>query len=429
VTFTELTLVYLVIFSIRQLVEFRLEYLNADYIQKAKHCIPDHLKNLMDRDAYSKAVDYQLAGYKYDLIARSYGILIHWFFLIAGFQLLDSWLRGYDFHPFLTGLLFFGVYSLLSSFLNLPFAIYHDFVLEERFGFNKKTGRVFVADLLKSLVLSSVLGGLAIFALLWLMKSAGSLWWIYSVVFVLVFQLFIIVIAPQFILPLFNKLSPIKGELRQRIDNLAEAAGFPAKDILTMDGSRRSEHSNAFFFGLGKSKKIVFFDTLLEKISTRQALATLAHEIGHYKLGHIKKMFAISTAGLIVFFAVLAFLKDVSHLYPSFGFQIKSDYAALVIFTILFQEMMFPLQRFITRMSRKHEYAADAFAVELTKDPDALIEALEILHTANLSSPVTHPSYASWYHSHPDLPERITAIRQTDNTLSRKGCFDTNVSV
>lgn len=410
-TFTTLTLIYLLIYLTRQVIELYLEYLNADYVKKAQHKIPEHLQNVMDQESYSKAVAYQLTGQKFDLVTRAYGVLIHWFFLIIGFQLLDHWLRSYEFHPFITGLLFFGVYSVLTTVLNLPFSVYHDFVLEERFGFNRKTWRIFVTDLIKSTFLGALLGGPAILALLWLMKHAGSFWWIYSAAFVIVFQLLIMVIAPRYIMPLFNKLTPLTGELRTDIETLAEEAEFPAREILTMDGSRRSEHSNAFFIGFGKAKRIVFFDTLLQKLNTRQTLTALAHEIGHYKLGHVKKMLFISTFVMILFFAFLAALKDIPVLYPSFGFQNQSDYAALIIFAFLFQEMMFPFQRFLTRLSRKHEYAADAFAVKLTNDPDSLIQTLEILHKANLSSPVTHPSYASWYHSHPDLPERVSAIR------------------
>lgn len=411
-TFTTITGIYLALYLIRQVIEIRLEMVNADYVRAAKNRIPDHLAGKIEPDAYTKAIDYHLAGYRFHFFSRTAHTAFHWFFILAGFQILDTWLRRFGFHPYMTGLLFFGLYSFTGLILDLPFSLYRDFVLEERFGFNRKTAIVFITDLLKNTLLASILGAIVIFALLWLMQTAGSLWWIYGSLFVFAFQLLMVWIAPAVIFPLFNRMTPLEGERGDAVRKLADAANFPAKEVLTMDSSRRSGHADAFFTGIGKMKKIVFFDTLLEKTNTAQTLGILAHEIGHYRLGHVRKRLLLMAGGVIVFFGFIALMKDYPLFYRSLGFQSGSNYAALMIFSVIFHELVFPFQFLLTRLSRRQEYAADSFAVNLTRNPAALIEALEILHTVNLSAPVVHPAYSAYHYTHPDLPERVAAIRR-----------------
>ena len=413
-TFTTITLFYLILYVLRQTIEVTLEIINARYIQAAKDRLPDHLVGKIDMPTYNKSIDYHLSGYRFGIVTRIVHALIHWFFILIGFQLLDSRLRAFGMNPYWTGLAFFGLYFIIGLILNLPFSLYHDFVLEERFGFNKKTLSVFIADILKNIAISIILGGLVIFALLWLMESAGTLWWVYCAGLVIVFQILMIWIAPTVIFPLFNKLSPLEGEKGHAAKELAATANFPVKEVLVMDASRRSGHADAFFMGFGKIKKIVLFDTLLDKTTTDQALAVLAHEIGHYKLKHIRKNLLLAGIGIFTFFGFLALMRGWPVFYHSLGFSMMSDYAVLIIFSIIFTELLFPFQMLFTRLSRRFEYAADAFAVQLTQKPEALVEALEILHTVNLSAPVVHPAYSAYHYSHPDLPERIKAIRQLE---------------
>jgi STE24 endopeptidase len=419
VTFTTITGIYLALYLIRQMVEIWLEMVNADYVRAAKNRIPDHLAGKIEPSAYVKAIDYHLAGYRFHIVSRTAHMLFHWFFIIAGFQILDAWLRGFGFHPYITGLLFFALYSLAGLVLDLPFSLYRDFILEDHFGFNRKTATVFITDLLKNILITAILGAVIIFALLWLMQTTGALWWIYASLFICAFQFLMVWIAPTVIFPLFNRMTPLEGDRGDAVRELAAAADFPAKEVLTMDSSRRSGHADAFFTGFGRMKKIVFSDTLLEKTNTAQTLGVLAHEIGHYTLGHVRKRLLLMAGGVIVFFGFLALMKDYPLFYRSLGFQSESNYAALMIFSVIFHELVFPFQFLLTRLSRRHEYAADSFAVNLTRDPEALIEALEILHSVNLSAPVVHPAYSAYHYTHPDLPERIAAIRERAQDFTR----------
>lgn len=413
-TFTTITLFYLILYVIRQTVEVSLEIVNAKYILAAKDRLPDHLVGKIDMPTYVKSIDYHLSGYRFGMITRIVRVLIHWLFIVIGFHLLDSRLRALNMNPYWTGLAFFGLYYFIGLILDLPFSLYHDFVLEDRYGFNKKTLTIFISDKIKGLALLVILGGPLIFALLWLMRSAGAFWWIYSAVFIISFQIFVIWIAPTVIFPLFNKLSPLEGEKGEAAKQLAATASFPVKEVMVMDASRRSGHADAFFTGFGKIKKIVLFDTLLNKTTTDQTLAVLAHEIGHYKLKHIRKNLLLAGTGIFIFFGFMALMRECPVFYHSLGFSMMSDYAVLIIFSIIFSELLFPFQMIFTRLSRRFEYAADAFAVNLTQKPEALVEALEILHTVNLSAPVVHPAYSAYHYSHPDLPERIKAIRQLE---------------
>jgi len=414
VTVTYITIAYILLYLIRQSFEIRLECLNADYLKK-HDSIPKHLEGKMSEENFHTAINYNLDSFKYSLVYRLVNIPIHWFFLITGFFWLDTWVRSFGYNSYLTGLFFLGTYSLINGLLDLPFNLYHDFVLEERYDFNKKTLKLFISDMIKSTLLGIILGGAVVLGILWVMGATGTFWWIYATIFMIFIQLLIMWIAPTIILPMFNKLTPLEGEIRSEINTLAQKADFPTTDVLTMDGSRRSSHSNAFFTGFGKAKRIIFFDTLIAQMSIKQIISVLAHEMGHYKLGHIRKKLGMAILGMIIFFGLLAMLKENSVFYASLGFQESSNYAALMIFSIIFTELVFPFTFLFNRLSRKHEYQADAFAIGQTNDPDSMVTALETLHETNLSAPVTHPAYAAYHYSHPALPERIEAIRKIEH--------------
>lgn len=409
-TFTWITFAYLVAYIIHQGTELVIEFLNARYMRDRIDRIPEHLKDHMDPESYRRAIRYNLAVFRFHIPFRLTQIAVHWFILVAGFRMVDSFLRGLDLPGIITGLLFFAVIGTITSSIDLPFSIWHDFVLEARYGFNRKTWRIFLADLAKHTLLTVILGGSLLLIMLILMDAAGSSWWIFGLAITLSFQLLLLWLGPALIMPIFHRMVPLEGDAREAVDELTRSSGFPAKEVLTMDGSKRSGHADAFFTGIGKMKKIVIYDTLLEKTKIPQLRAVLAHEIGHFMLGHIWKRIGLQMIGVFVFFSLMALLHEQPILYKSLGFPIPSDYAALVIFGIVFPELLFPFKVFFSRLSRKHEYESDAFAVRLTRDPRSLEEVLEILHETNLAAPVTHPAFAALNFTHPGLPERIAAI-------------------
>jgi STE24 endopeptidase len=316
------------------------------------------------------------------------------------------------------GILFCLSVALTFSLLSLPVGLYSTFVLEERFGFNKTTLRLYLTDKLKGFLVSLVIGVPFLFGVLTLMEESGPAWWLWAFLFILAFQLLMVVLYPTLIAPLFNKFEPLKeGEIRERILALAEKAGFKTSGIYTMDGSRRSAHSNAYFTGLGKSKRIVLFDTLLEQMTPDQALAVLAHEIGHYKMKHVRKMLVIQAIFLFVGLYILSLLVDYEPLFRAFGIE-PSSHAALVLFSIIAGPFTFYLAPFMNLLSRKHEYEADRFAVRMLKDGRPMEEALFNLTVKNLSNLTPHPWYSAYHYSHPTTAERIQAIRAETDRLA-----------
>jgi STE24 endopeptidase len=301
--------------------------------------------------------------------------------------------------------------SLLVSVLNLLPDLYHTFVLEERFGFNKTSLKLFLNDKLKGFIVGIVVGVPFLFVLLSLMRAAGFYWWVYAFVFILGFQLLLVVLYPAVIAPLFNKFTPLEeSDLRQRIMALATQLGFQTTGIFTMDGSRRSAHSNAYFTGLGRSKRIVFFDTLLKQTTIDQAVAVLAHEIGHYKLKHVRKMLLLQSAFLFVALYVISLLLDYEPFYRAFGLGSPSHHGVLVLFAFVAGPFTFYLHPLLNLISRKHEYDADRYAVQHLRDGTPMAEALINLSGQNLSNLTPHPWYSAYHYSHPSVTERVQAI-------------------
>jgi STE24 endopeptidase len=302
-----------------------------------------------------------------------------------------------------------GVVFIATS---LPTDLYSTFALEAKFGFNKTTVGLFVADKLKGLVLGLLIGVPFLFVVLWLMQTTGDYWWLWAVAFITVFQLLMIVIFPTFIAPWFNKFEPLKeGEFRERILALANQIGFTTSGIFTMDGSKRSAHSNAYFTGIGKAKRIVLFDTLIEQMTMAQGLAVLAHEMGHYKMKHIRRMLAVQTVFLFIGLYLLSLLLKTPTFFSAFGLT-PSNHAALVLFSLVSGPATFYLGPLMNRLSRQHEYEADRFAAITLRDGKPMEEALVNLTVKNLSNLNPHPWYSAYHYSHPTAVERISAIRQ-----------------
>lgn len=414
-----IVILFLIFFFLEFLVEFVLNELNIRYVRRKgeEAKLPDLFAGKISWEDYRKSIEYTLAKARFERWASIYGAFVTLGILFSGVvPALDRFSRevgsyfpaGFE----AEGILFCLSVALTFSLLSLPVGLYSTFVLEERFGFNKTTLKLYLTDKLKGLLVSLVIGIPFLFGVLTLMEESGPTWWLWAFLFILAFQLLMVVLYPTLIAPLFNKFEPLKeGEIRERILSLADKVGFKTSGIYTMDGSRRSAHSNAYFTGLGKAKRIVLFDTLLEQMTADQALAVLAHEIGHYKMKHVRKMLVIQALFLFAGLYILSLLVGYEPLFRAFGVA-PSSHAALVLFSIIAGPFTFYLAPFMNLLSRKHEYEADRFAVRTLKDGKPMEEALFNLTVKNLSNLTPHPWYSAYHYSHPAAAERIRAMRE-----------------
>ena len=410
---------FLIFFACEFLVEFVLNELNLRHVRarRADKQIPDYFRGKLSSEEYEKSVAYTIAKGRFQRWAEIYGRLVTLIILFGGLlgffdDLATRLAQHLSLGLYGRGIIFCFAVGLYFTIAGLVTDLYLTFALEARFGFNKITPNLYLADKLKGLILALAIGVPFLFVIFWLMQTTGSFWWIWAFAFMSGFQLLMIVIFPTFIAPWFNKFEPLKeGEFREKILALAEQVGFKTNGIFSMDGSKRSAHSNAYFTGIGKSKRIVLFDTLLEQMSVEQGLAVLAHEMGHYKMKHIQRMLIVQTIFLLVGLYVLSLLLDFQPLYSAFGLA-PSHHAALVLFSLLSGAVTFYLGPLMNLLSRKHEYEADRFATLTLRDGKPMEEALINLTVKNLSNLTPHPWYSAYHYSHPTSAERISAIRQ-----------------
>ncbi|MFQ5604206.1 MAG: M48 family metallopeptidase [bacterium] len=376
--------------------------------------LPEEFEGVYDAEKYRKSQQYTRVKTRFGFITSTFGIvltLIFWF--AGGFNFLDQIVRIWHLPPILTGLCYIGILILARSILSLPFSIYATFVIEEKFGFNKTTPLTFVTDMLKGLALGILLGTPLLAGILAFFQFTGHLAWLYCWMATTLFTLFVQFIAPTWIMPLFNKFTPLEeGELREAILSYAESVKFSLKNLFVIDGSKRSTKSNAFFTGFGKNKRIALFDTLIENHTVPELVAVLAHEIGHYKKKHILKSMVISIVHMGVVFYLLSIFVSHEGLFKAFYMEEASIYAGLIFFGMLYSPMELILSIFMQIFSRKNEYEADRFAAETTQNPESMISALKKLSVHNLSNLTPHPLYVFLNYSHPPTLERIKAIRQ-----------------
>jgi STE24 endopeptidase len=401
----------LIILVIKYLLDFGVDWLNVHHLKPA---LPDEFKGFYDKEKYFRSQQYTREKTVVGLIQNTFTTaFIMAFILAGGFNVIDQMVRKLPFGSILTGLIYILFLTLVSGILDLPFRIYSTFVIEEKYGFNKTTSLTFILDLVKGFLLLLVIGGPLLALVLWFFQETGSLAPLYVWVAVSLLQIFLTFIAPVVIMPLFNKFIPLeKGELRSEIERYARDHDFKLKGIYTMDGSKRSAKSNAFFTGFGRSRRIVLFDTLVEKHTADELVGVLAHEMGHYKLGHILKMMVLSIleTGLLLF--LLSFLMNNQALFAAFKMEQLSIYASLIFFGFLYAPVSTLLSVFTNVISRKHEYRADRFAVQTTKRGEIFVQALKKLSADNLSNLTPHPLKVFLFYSHPPVLERIQAIRQ-----------------
>ncbi|MBW1898674.1 MAG: M48 family metallopeptidase [Deltaproteobacteria bacterium] len=382
-------------------------------LAKLQPTLPEEFKELYDSDRYGKSQEYLYVNTRFGWIASTAGlilILIFWFG--KGFPILDDWVRAFGLNTIWSGLIYMGILVLCRAILSLPLSIYKTFVIEERFGFNKTSPATFVTDLLKGLVLALLLGGPLLSGILLFFQYAGANAWWYCWIAVTLFMLVVQFVAPTWIMPLFNKFTPIEeGELKEGILSYARSIHFPLDNVYVMDGSKRSSKANAFFTGFGNRRRIVLFDTLISQHTVPELVAVLAHEMGHYKKKHIIKTMIIGIAQMGVVFYLLSLFIDNQTLFDAFYMEQKSVYAGLIFFGLLYSPIDFFTGIFMQFYSRKNEYEADRFAVETTNDKISLSDSLKKLSVGNLSNLTPHPFYVFLNYSHPPVLNRIRAMQ------------------
>jgi STE24 endopeptidase len=384
--------------------------LNVKHVQTD---LPEAFSGYYDGEKYRKSQQYLKENTRFDLITGSVTTpAIIAFILLGGFNWVDQWARSLAWGPIATGLVFTAILLFGSQILSLPFSIYSTFVIEEKYGFNKTTPKTFILDILKGWLLAVVIGAPVFSAILWFFGQTGALAWAYCWGALTVIQIFLMFIAPVVIMPIFNKFVPLEdGELKTAIEDYAKKQGFKMKGVFSMDGSKRSTKSNAFFTGFGRFRRIVLFDTLISKHTTEELVSILAHEMGHYKKKHILKSIIISILSTGLMFYILSIFMNNKALFAAFQMDHVSIYASLLFFGFLYTPIEMILSIFGNILSRRHEYEADAWAVRTYHRPQSMISALKKLSVDNLSNLTPHPLKVFLSYSHPPVLERIRAIQ------------------
>lgn len=385
---------------------------HISYVQSHKHQVPAAFSGNISLESHQKAADYSSAKTKLLLVeAVVQSLLLAALTIGGGLQWIDDiWRQLLASQHILRGALVICSALLVSSVIDLPFEYYKTFVIDEKFGFNKMTPKMFFSDLIKHSLVGLALGAPLLFAALWLMQSAGQYWWLYLWIVWSVFNLVMLAVYPTFIAPLFNKFSPLADEsLKQRIEMLLAKCGFKSQGLFVMDGSARSSHGNAYFTGFGASKRVVFFDTLLDRLNPDEIEAVLAHELGHFKHHHVIKrialMFFISFIGL----ALLGWLINQPWFYSGLGVDLESNYMALILFLLVSPVFLFLLRPIMASYSRKNEFEADDYAAKHA-DAKYLVEALVKLYRDNASTLTPDPLHSAFYDSHPPASIRISKL-------------------
>jgi STE24 endopeptidase len=375
--------------------------------------IPSEFEGYFDKEKYIKSQEYLKTKTKFYMVLSSFFLIVQIIFIIShGFNYVNTVSLSFGFGPILTGIIFMGILFFFVEILKIPFSIYYIFVIEEKFGFNRLNVKIFALDLLKSWVLSAIIGIIVFATALWTLINVSKYAWFFIFVFVIALNFFITLIAPVAIMPLFNKYTPLEeGELKKTIEEYAKKEKFKMKGVFKIDGSKRSTKSNAFLAGFGMFRRIVLFDTLIQKHTVNELVSVLAHEVGHFKLGHIVKHMAFSliSTGMMLF--VFSLFMNKAWLYAAFYMYVQPVYAGIIFFKILYAPI-FLLTRIVSNyFSRKYEHQADAYSVKTYKNPEAMVNALKKLSVDNLSNLYPHKLKILLEYSHPPILRRIKAIK------------------
>jgi STE24 endopeptidase len=401
--------VYLIVLGIG----YWLRYLNLAYLKAHRRTVPSEFQGVLDPAQLEKISDYTFENSRVGLVESILGNLITIVFLFAGLLgVYDRWVLSFTGSLLWGGLLFALFLLYAETLIDIPFSLFRHFKIENRYGFNTMTVRLWLMDLIKSVTISSVMGSVVVLSVLAIIQASPAWWWFWVWTFLLFFGIFVMYISPYVIEPLFFKFEPVRSEgLEDKVRGLMKDAGINVGRVFQVDASRRSRHSNAYFTGLGRVKRIVLFDTLIEQMTQEEVLAVLAHEIGHWKKRHILKRIILTEimafSGLFVAFHLLNW----DGLPGIIGLSTASLFARVIILGFLSSLIMFPLTPLFASLSRRDEREADRYAADLLGSPDAMASALVKLSRENLANLHPHPLYAKFYYSHPPIVERIRELK------------------
>ena len=409
------TIVFAAVLVLGILTRFYLASRQTRHVIRHRDSVPPAFASTISLESHQKAADYTVTKARFGMLemAFSAALLLGWT-LLGGIDTLNQYLLNSglsEYGSLIPQLALLAVFGLISGVLDLPFTLYSTFIIEERFGFNKITFKLWLADLVKSTLLGAAVGLPIVALILWLMGSAGSLWWLWAWATWMGFNLLALVLYPTVIAPLFNKFKPLDDEvLKTRVTALMQRCGFAAKGLFVMDGSKRSAHANAYFTGFGAAKRVVFYDTLLKQLSPSEVDAVLAHELGHFKHKHIIKRVLVMFAMSLVGFALLGWLSSQAWFYAGLGVRPSltgaNDALALLLFMLVVPLFSFFISPVFAQFSRKHEFEADAYAITQADGKD-LQSALLKLYQDNASTLTPDPVYVKFYYSHPPASERL----------------------
>jgi STE24 endopeptidase len=385
-----------------------LDHLNSLYWSNE---LPDELQGIYDSEKYRKSQDYTKAQHKFSLLVSSLSFLFILVFLyFKGFAVVDNLARSYSSNNIVIALIFFGILGFAADILSTPFQLYGQFVIEEKFGFNKTTWKTYILDKLKGWLLGAFIGGGLLSLIIWIYNSTGAYFWLVAWAVIVSFMIFMMMFYSSLIVPLFNKQTPLEdGELKNAIKEFADKTGFKLDNIFVIDGSKRSTKANAYFSGLGAKKRIVLFDTLIKDHTTEELVAVLAHEIGHYKMKHTLKGMIMSVIQTGIMLYIISLFIGNPVLSQALGAQQGSFHMGILAFGLLYSPLSLLLGIMMNSISRKYEFQADRFAGE-NYNPKALQEALKKLSVNNLSNLRPHPTYVFFHYSHPPLLQRLKAL-------------------
>ncbi len=405
------SLLFIIFLAAKFGVQWYLSRRNGNYIIKHRDKVPEKFAHKVSLEEHKKAADYSIVKSSFSRITMFINIILlcSWT-IFGGLSWIDSFSQSLFQSWYLRAIFTLGAFSLIGLVLSLPLSLYSTFVIEEDFGFNKTTPKVFMLDMIKGLLLAAIIGLPVYLFLCYLITNSGGLWWVWGWLFITVFQLIIVWAYPRIIAPLFNKFEPLQDPiLKSKVEELLKAAGFSHSGLFVMDASKRSAHGNAYFTGLGKSKRIVLFDTLTKQLSADELKAVLAHELGHFKHKHIIKSMGLSLILSFIGFAILGFMYEWPLFYEAFHIQTPSPYIALILFSTISGTFTFFMTPIMASLSRKNEFEADAFAAKYANAED-MINALLNLFKENANTLTPDPLFSKFYYSHPPASERIAAL-------------------
>ena len=407
-----LLIAFLVAFAASSLFRLLLAYVNVSHLRRHGHHVPPVFQGEIDEATLARMTAYTADSSRFGAIAHFFDDAVTLLVLLSGFlPLLVGIVLSWNLHFILSGLIFLGALALLSGILDIPFSLYSTFVIEKRYGFSTITARLWITDLIKGLLISAMLLGILLGAMLALVYYAEHTWWLWAWLVFSAFQMLIVWLYPVLIAPLFNKFEPIEDEaLKEAIIALMARVGLKTGGVFQVDAGKRSKHTNAYFTGFGKTKRIVLYDTLLKSHASEEILSVLAHEAGHWKKRHIIKQLILTETFSLVFLYLVYRLIDWSLLYQTFGFVDKLPYVGLLLIAALFGPAAFFLTPIGAMLTRRFEREADDFCYDLVGTTMPMINALKRLAKDNLANLHPHPFYAWFYYSHPPLTERIARL-------------------